>query len=149
MKTTIAMCIRNSKWRLVLFHRTMNVFAVGLALSAIVGGIYGQREYFVFALNLAGAITFARAWWEYLRHAKSAGNPRWEKPPKVPYILRKEKAQKRHLPAFLRKNDDFDDDLVAETLADEEVLEDAERAYAHIGAYLVCGILFFVFSLCV
>ena len=111
-------CFRDRKWRLMVFRKAMAVLAATLALCALVGGLYGQRVYFTFALCAAGILLAARAWFGYCRGKDGGGSAR--KTVKVPWMLRRDPSRRAHRPAFRMNSEDFDDDLTPYTVAREE-----------------------------
>jgi len=135
-------------FRLVLIRRMFGYLSTGLVISAILGGLYGDRLHFIWGLCASGAVCIAMGWWEYLRLTDSLpfGRRKKEKKLSVPYILRKEKEKKRHKPAFMQNAEDFEDDLTPYTTADLEVLSEKKRSHALIAARLISGVLLFVLS---
>ncbi len=102
----------------MVFRKAMAVLAAALALCALVGGLYGQRVYFTFALCAAGGLLAARAWFGYCRGKDGKG--RVGKAVKIPQMLRGTPARRAHRPAFRMNSEDFDDDLTPYTVAREE-----------------------------
>ena len=139
-------------FRRVILRRTMTYLGIGLVGSAIVGGLYGDRLHFTWALCAFGGLFLAWGWFTYLAADPTSVLHRYKaakkKENKVPYALRGKKTKSRRKnPAFLRGNEDFDDDLAAETAVDEEMLGEKEREKAIIVSRLAAGILLFLVSL--
>ena len=135
-------------FRLILFRRTFGYFGTGLVISALLGGLYGDRLRFIWGLCAVGAVLIGMGWWEYLRITDSLPFRRRKsaKKPAVPYILRKEKEKKRHKPAFLQNAEDFEDDLTPYTTADPELLTDKKRSFVLILSRIAAGVLLFLIS---
>lgn len=136
-------------YRLVLLRRTFAYLGTGLVLSALAGGLYGDRMHFVWALCAAGALLIALGWWEYLRvtdtfHFLTKRKKKAET--KVPYALRKEKERRIHKPAFLQRAEDFEDDLTPYTTADEEIFSEKRRRYALITSRIAAGVILLILS---
>ena len=139
-------------FRRVILRRSMTYLGSGLVGSALVGGLYGDRLHFTWALCAFGGLLLAWAWFTYLAADPSSVLHRWKswekKKKQVPYALRRdEKRSHRANPAFLRGNEDFDDDLAAETAVDEEILSEKEKERAVIISRLIAAVLFFLISL--
>lgn len=135
-------------WRRVVFHRAMTHLSAALVLSAAAAGLYQDRVYFMFASCLSGVILIARAWLAYCRWSDPRKREK-QMDVKIPYLLKKEKNPRRHKPAFLMNAGDYDDDLTPVTAVDEEIFTDAQRAGAHIAAFVLsgCGMLLLSFVL--
>ena len=137
-----------TSFRLALMRRTFSYIGIGLVCSALVGGLYGDRLHFVWALCAAGAILFAMGWFEYLRATDSL--PRLfrkkRQKPKTPYVWRKEKQSKHHKPSFMQNAEDFEDDLTPYTTADEEIFSAKLRSRAIIISRMTAGALLFLAS---
>ena len=136
-------------YRLVLFRRTFAYLGTGLVVSALIGGLYGDRMHFIWALCAIGAVLIAFGWWEYLRVTDTlhflAKRKKKDKE-KVPYALRKEKEKRAHKPAFLQKAEDFEDDLTPYTTADEEILSEKRRRYALVISRMAAGAILLILS---
>ena len=135
--------------RLILFRRTFSYLGTGLVCSAVVGGLYGDRLHFIWALCAAGAIFIAFGWIEYLKMTDSLPffHKTKRKKAKTPYIWRNDKQQKRHKPAFMQNAEDFEDDLTPETTADMEQLSKKQRSAALIVSRIAAGLLLIIISL--
>ena len=145
-----------SLFRRILLRRTAKYTGAGLVAGALVGGLYGDRMHFIWALCAAGALFIAWGWFSYLaadptspvhRMPCRRGKGGWPgKRNRVPYALRKDKKTHQAKPAFLRGNEDFDDDLVSATAVDEERLSDKERAKLAVLARAAAGALLLILS---
>ena len=134
--------------RLILLRRTFSYLGTGLVCSAVVGGLYGDRLHFVWALCAAGAIFIAFGWLEYLKMTDSLpflGKSKRKKT-KAPYIWRNQKQQKHHKPAFLQNAEDFEDDLTPETTPDMELLSQKQRSAALVVSRIAAGLLLIIIS---
>ncbi len=136
-------------YRLLLFRRTFTYIGIALVISALIGGLYGDRMHFVWALCAVGAVLIAYGWWEYLLVTDSLLFLRGRKKKtrvKPPFSLRKDKEKAAHKPAFLQKAEDFDDDLTPYTTADEEIFTEKQRRYALIISRMAAGAVIFIIS---
>ncbi len=135
-------------YRLILTRRTFACLGTALVLSAVVGGLYGDRMHFVWSLCAAGAILIALGWWEYLKVTETLHflKKRKAKKVKAPFSLRKNKGSTAHKPAFLQKAEDFEDDLTPQTTADEELFSEKERQYALVLSRIAAGVLLLITS---
>ena len=136
--------IRDSKWRLLTLRKGMLHLSVMLVLSALVSGLLQSRIYFMFATCTAGVLLAANAWLEYCRWKD--GKPLQRVQAHIPAMYRNPARRKRYKPAFMMNSKDFDDDLTAYTMAEEEDFPDAECHLSRITASLVSGILLLAVS---
>ena len=139
-------------FRRVILRRTMSYTGIGLVTAALVGGLYGDRLHFTWALCAAGGLFLAWGWFTYLASDPSSVLSRWKMKRKnkteVPYALRRGEAKKHPAkPAFLRGNEDFDDDLAARTAVDWEILSGKEKTKALIASRIAAAALLFLISL--
>lgn len=134
--------------RLILFRRTFSYLGTGLVLSALVGGLYGDRMHFIWALCAGGMLLIAFGWLEYLKMTDSLpfAHKTKRKKAKTPYIWRRDKQQKRYKPAFLQTAEDFEDDLTPETTPDMELLSQRQRSAALIVSRMLAGLLLILLS---
>lgn len=134
--------------RLIIFRRTFSYLGTGLVCSAVVGGLYGDRLHFIWALCAAGALLFAFGWLEYLKMTDSLPffHRSKRKKVKTPYIWRDKKQQKRHKPAFMQNAEDFEDDLTPETTPDMEMLSQKRRSAVLIVSRMIAGVLLILIS---
>ena len=136
--------IRNGRWRLLVFRKSMLHFAAMLVLSALVSGLFQSRIYFMFAACTAGVLLAAGAWFRYC--GRKDGKLFRKTGVRVPDVFRSPGRKKRYKPAFLMDSRDFDDDLTAYTMAAEEDFTDAERHWAEISANLLSAALLLAVS---
>lgn len=136
------------KYRLVLLRRTFSYLSVGLVLSAVIGGLYGDRMHFIWALCASGAVLIAMGWWEYLRVTDSLSfiGRKKQKKEEVPYSLRKEKEKKRHKPAFMQRAEDFEDDLTPYTAVDTDLFTEKQLTWSLVISRIAAGVLLFAAS---
>ena len=135
---------RGTGW--IFFRRLMHSFNAGLILSLLVRGASRDHMRFIWALCACGAILVAAGWFEHLRFAGDLGFLRVRARLRVPYALRKDHQKRVHLPAFLRGNDDFDDDLMPYTAPSEDLLPPRARSNVIMGARMAAGALLFALS---
>ena len=137
---------RKSYIRLI-YARAFRYCGVGLAASALIGGLYGERAYAVFALCAIGAALLCWGWFAYLRLTglRLFGfkpNPK----PKTPYIHQRFKDAKPHRPSFRMDSTDFDDDLTSQTAVSEEPFTERQRDMARIFSRAAAGLLLIAIS---
>jgi len=133
----------------LIYAQTFRIFAVGLVISALVGGLYGDRMYTVRALCAVGSILLCWGWFIYLRldGMRLFGfRPNPKTGTKVPYIHRRFKQKQPSRPAFRKDSADFDDDLNDATVVDAERFSEHHREIARIWARAAAGIMLFVVS---
>ena len=132
----------------LIYAQTFRLFGMGLALSAMVGGIYGSTMYTVRALCAAGSLMLCWGWFSYLK--LEGMRIFWPKPsqasPKVPYIHQRFKGKRPHRPAFRKDSADFDDDLTSATAVDLEAFSERAAAMSRVWARAAAGVLLFVVS---
>lgn len=132
----------------LIYARTFRLFGIGLVISALVGGLYGDPMYTVWALCAVGSIMLCLGWFGYLKlegmklffFQPSPGQNR------VPYIHRRFKDKRPHRPAFRKDSRDFDDDLTAATAVDADQFSERQAAMANVWAKAAAGVLLFVIS---
>ena len=132
----------------LIYAQTFRLFGIGLVVSALVGGIYGDSLYTVRALCAVGSLMLCWGWFAYLK--LEGMRIFWQKPgaeePKVPYIHRRFKDKRPHRPAFRKDSADFDDDLTAATTVDMEAFSERAAAMSRVWARAAAGLLLFVVS---
>ena len=132
----------------LIYARTFRLFSLGLVLSAIVGGLYGDTLHTVWALCAVGSVLLCLGWFSYLKlegmgifsfqsHSGAA---------KVPYIHRRFKDRRPHRPAFRKDSRDFDDDLTAATAVDESPFSPRQAGMAQVWAKAAAGALLLLVS---
>jgi len=133
----------------LIYAGTFRILAVGLVLSAIVGGLYGDRMYTVWALCAVGSILLCWGWFIYLRldGMRIFGFKPDPKPGrKVPYIHQRFKNKRAYRPAFRKDSADFDDDLNDATAVDAERFDEHHREMARVWSRVAAGLLLFILS---
>jgi hypothetical protein len=132
----------------LIYAKTFRLVSLGLVLSAIVGGLYGDTMYTVWALCAIGSILLCLGWFGYLKLEGMVLFPfRAEKKrPRVPYIHRRFKDQRPHRPAFRKDSADFDDDLTAATAVDESLFSERQAALSGLWAKAAAGVVLFLVS---
>ena len=132
----------------LIYAQTFRLLGVCLALCTIIGGVYGDRMYTVWALCAAGSILICWGWFLYLRldGMRLFGFKPNPKSRKVPYIHQRFKNKRPYRPAFRKDSADFDDDLSSATAVDAEQFSDRMREMARVWARVAAGILLFVLS---
>ena len=137
------------KYLRLIYARSFRLLAVGLVLSALVGGLYGDRMYTVWALCAVGSILICWGWFLYLRldGLRIFGfKPNPDPGKKVPFIHQRFKNKRPARPAFRKDSADFDDDLNDATLVDEERFSEHQREMARVWSRVAAGVLLFVLS---
>lgn len=132
----------------LIYARSFRLLSIGLVISAIVGGLYGNTMYTVWAMCAVGSILICWGWFLYLRLDGTgifAFLPKGAKP-KVPYIHRRFKDKRPHRPAFRKDSMDFDDDLTSATAVDSEAFSEHAAEMARIWARAAAGVLLFLIS---
>lgn len=132
----------------LIYSRTLRCFGVGLAISAVAGGLYGDGIYTVYALCAAGACMLCWAWFT---HLKASGiKPFCKKPGggkrRVPYLYQRIKHKKPARPSFCMDSTDFDDDLTSATIVSEEPFTKVQIDRARITARCAAGALLIAVS---
>ena len=132
----------------LIYRNSFRLLSISLIISALLGGVYGMRLYFIYGLSASGCLCLCAAWFTYLS-AKGFSpllpfSPR--KTAKVPYSLRRFKAV-AHRPAFLMDYRDFDDDLTAVSAVDETAFDGAQVRKAKMLSRLSCGAVLVALSL--
>ena len=132
----------------LIYARSFRLFGIGLVLSAIVGALYGDRMYTVWAMCAAGSVPICWGWFIYLRldGMRLFGFKPNPKAAKVPYIHRRFKQKRPHRPAFRKDSADFDDDLNDATVVDAERFPERAGELARVWARVAAGILLFLVS---
>lgn len=140
--------LRRAYFRLI-YKRTFRDLSVTAALSLIVGALYDSSLYTVYAFTALGACMVCWGWFTYLiaTGLRLPGLEFWRKAKKkIPYVHRKEKARRQHRPAFRMDSRDFDDDLTAATVVDEEVFDKKQQDFARAWSRAICGAILFAVS---
>ncbi|HOS18114.1 MAG TPA: hypothetical protein PK438_02400 [Clostridia bacterium] len=124
----------------LVYRRAFRLFSIALVVSALLGGIYGIRLYFIYGLSASGCLCLCAAW--FTRLAAKGFSPfppfRLRKAAKVPYSLRRFK-EAAHRPAFLMDYRNFDDDLTPASAVDEAAFDRTELGKAKTLSRLFCG----------
>lgn len=127
---------------------TCKWLAVGLVLSAIIGALYGDRMYTVWALCAVGSVLVCWGWFIYLRldGMRIFGFKPNPKQKNVPYIHRRFKKKKSYRPAFRKDSSDFDDDLNDVTLVDAGSFTERQQEMVRVWERVVAGVLLIIIS---
>ena len=136
------------RWFRLVYARTFRFFGIGLVLSAIVGGIYGDTMYAVRALCAAGSVLMCLGWFDFLKldGMRIFGFGPKKEGTQVPYILRRFKQTRPHRPAFRKDAADFDDDLTAATAVDPGAFSEHQAGMASVWAKAGAGVLLYLVS---
>ena len=132
----------------LIYARMFRMLAVGLVISAIVGGLYGSTMYTVWAMCALGSLLILWGWFGYLKldGMRIFGwKPNGTKT-RVPYIHRRFKQKRYHRPAFRKDSADFDDDLTAATAVDSEAFPEKKAQMALVWARIAAGVLLLLVS---
>lgn len=133
----------------LIYSKVFRYLGVTLVLCAIIGGIYGDRLHFVFALCAAGAGYICWCWFTHLKRIgfKLVGfGERMKVKVKTPYVLRRIKHKRLHKPSFMMTNADFDDNLINATACNEEEFSKEKIQASQMYARAVCGAMLFIIS---
>ena len=132
----------------LIYAKTFRLLGIGLVISALVGGLYGDTMYTVWALCAVGSLLVLWGWFLYLKLDGMVlfGFKARERKNSVPYIHRRFKQKRPHRPAFQKDNADFDDDLTAATAVDEEAFGERAAAMTRVWARIAAGALLFLVS---
>lgn len=137
------------KYLRLIYARCFRILAVSLVLCAIVGGLYGDRMYTVWAMCAVGSILVCWGWFIYLRldGMRIFGFKPNPKPgTKVPYFHQRFKQKRPNRPAFRKDSADFDDDLNDATIVDAERFSEHHREMARVWSRVAAGVLLFLLS---
>ena len=140
--------LRRAYFRLI-YKRTFGYLSVTSALSLIIGALYDSSLYTVYAFSALGACMVCWGWFTYLiaTGLRLPGLEFWRKTKKkIPFVHRKDKTQRQHRPSFRMDSRDFDDDLTAETVVDEEVFSKKQQDFARALSRAICGAILFAVS---
>lgn len=133
---------RNKYIRLI-YAQGFRWLAAGLVLSAIVGGLYADRMYTIWALCAVGSLLVCWGWFIYLRldGMRLFGfKPNPKEGTKVPYFHQRFKHKRSARPAFRKDSADFDDDLNDATVVDAERFSEHQRELARAWSRACAGI---------
>lgn len=132
----------------LVYARTFKWLAAGLVLSAVIGALYGDRMYTVWALCAVGSVFVCWGWFIYLRldGMRVFGFKPNPKQKKVPYIHQRFKEKRPYRPAFRKDSADFDDDLNDATLVDAERFTERQQEMVRVWERIVAGVLLVLLS---
>ena len=132
----------------LIYAKTFRLVGIGLVLSAIVGGLYGNTMYMVWALCAVGSLMLCWGWFCYLKRKgmRIFGSKPVSEESRVPYIHRRFKQKRPHRPAFRKDSADFDDDLTAYTAVEEESFSEEAATMARVWARGAAGVLLYLIS---
>ena len=136
------------KYIRLTYARTCKWLAVGLVMSLIIGALYGERMYTVWALCAVGSVFVCWGWFIYLRldGMRIFGFKPNPKQKKVPYIHRRFKGKRSYRPAFRKDSTDFDDDLNDATLVDAGRFTERQQEMVRVWERVIAGVLLVVIS---
>ena len=136
------------KYIRLTYARTCKWLAVGLVMSVIIGALYGERMYTVWALCAVGSVFVCWGWFIYLRldGMRIFGFKPNPKQKKVPYIHRRFKEKRSYRPAFCKDSTDFDDDLNDATLVDAGRFTERQQEMVRVWERVIAGVLLVVIS---
>lgn len=136
------------KYIRLIYARSFRWLAVGLVLSAIIGALYGQRIYTVFALCAVGSVFVCWGWFIYLRldGMRIFGFKPNPKGKKIPYFHQRFKEKRSNRPAFRKDSADFDDDLNDATLVDAERFTERQQEMVRVLERMLAGALLLILS---
>ena len=137
------------KYIRLIYAQCFRWLAAGLVVSAIIGGLYRDRMYTVWALCAVGSLLVCWGWFIYLRldGMRLFGfKPNPKEGTKVPYFHQRFKHKRPARPAFRKDSADFDDDLNDATAVDEDRFSEQQRDLAKVWSRIAAGILLFALS---
>lgn len=139
--------LRRTYFRLI-YKRTFRYLSVTAAVSLIIGALYDSNLYTVYAFSALGACMVCWGWFTYLiaTGLRLPGLEFRRKKKKVPFVHRKDKNKRPHRPSFRMDSEDFDDDLTAATVVDEEIFTKKQQDFARAISRAVCGGILFAVS---
>ena len=132
----------------LIYAGTFKWFAVGLVISVMIGALYGDQMYAVWALCAVGSVFISWGWFIYLRldGMRIFGFKPNPKERKVPYFHQRFKEKRPYRPAFRKDSADFDDDLNDATLIDAERFTERQQEMARVLERVIAGVLLFAVS---
>lgn len=132
----------------LIYAGTFKWFAVGLVISVMIGALYGDQMYTVWALCAVGSVFISWGWFIYLRldGMRIFGFKPNPKERKVPYFHQRFKEKRHYRPAFRKDSADFDDDLNDATLIDAERFTERQQEMARVLERVIAGVLLFAVS---
>lgn len=132
----------------LIYAGTFKWFAVGLVISVMIGALYGDQMYTVWALCAVGSVFISWGWFIYLRldGMRIFGFKPNPKERKVPYFHQRFKEKRPYRPAFRKDSADFDDDLNDATLIDAERFTGRQQEMARVLERVIAGVLLFAVS---
>ena len=133
----------------LIYARAFRLLAVGLVISAVVGAIYGDRMYTVWAMCAVGSLLVCWGWFRYLRMdgMRLFGfKPNPKTGTKVPYIHQRFKHKRPNRPAFRKDSADFDDDLNDATVVDAERFFEHQQELSLVWSRVAAGVLLVLLS---
>ena len=132
----------------LIYAKTFRLFGIGLVLSALVGGLYGDSMYTVWAMCALGSLLICWGWFCYLRldGMRIFGFKPNSQKTSVPYFHQRFKKKLPHRPAFRKDSSDFDDDLTAATAVDSEAFSEREGEMAKVWSRAAAGVLLYLVS---
>lgn len=127
----------------LIYAGTFKWFAVGLVISVMIGALYGDQMYTVWALCAVGSVFISWGWFIYLRldGMRIFGFKPNPKERKVPYFHQRFKEKRPYRPAFRKDSADFDDDLNDATLIDAERFTERQQEMARVLERVIAGVL--------
>lgn len=132
----------------LIYARTFKWFSVGLVISVIIGALYGDQMYTVWAMCAVGSVFICWGWFIYLRldGMRVFGFKPNPKGQKVPYFHQRIKEKRSNRPAFRKDSADFDDDLNDATLIDAERFTERQQEMVRVWERAIAGALLFAVS---
>ena len=132
----------------LIYAGTFKWFTVGLVISVMIGALYGDQMYTVWALCAVGSVFISWGWFIYLRldGMRIFGFKPNPKERKVPYFHQRFKEKRPYRPAFRKDSADFDDDLNDATLIDAERFTERQQEMARVLERVIAGVLLFAVS---
>lgn len=136
------------KYFRLIYARTFKWLAAGLVLSAVIGALYKDRIYTVFALCAVGSVFVCWGWFIYLRldGMRIFGFKPNPKGKKIPYFHQRFKEKRPNRPAFRKDSRDFDDDLNDATAVDAERFTERQQEMVRVYERILAGVVLVLVS---
>lgn len=126
----------------LVYQKTFRCLGLMLVISLGLGTLLGGGVFMMNALCAMGFVMLCWGWFTYLKITgmRPFGRGKGQEK-KVPFFHRREKEKRPHRPSFRMQAEDFDDDLVAATMAADENFSEKQVDQANAIARALCGFL--------